>query len=149
MARNALRLGATRGQGGGRACVIFATPVARWSLAGGRRSSPSVGNIVWMTRTPPVIRLAERVALAVRDDGDGLGYVSCPPARIIVAGFGRVGPVVARVMRPCGIDLTPNDHSPARIRFAAAIGARVDQGDARRIDGRENLRADEVAFETR
>lgn len=64
--------------------------------------------------------------------------------RIIVAGFGRFGQVVARILRLRGYPVTLIDSSPRRIRMAESFGNRVYFGDARRIDTLAAAGADEA-----
>ena len=134
-APDAVRIGATLGQGGEFAFVIFAAAAATGSLSLQLNSLLSAVVTLSMVLTPLAIRLAGRLQPRVVDDGDGLEDVSrAPNARIIVAGFGRVGQVVARVMRLRGHDVTLIDNSPPRIRMAATFGNKVYYGDARRLD---------------
>jgi glutathione-regulated potassium-efflux system ancillary protein KefC len=55
-------------------------------------------------------------------------------AEIIVAGFGRYGQIVARVMLAQGIPCTVLDHDADMIEAARSVGYRVFYGDASRLD---------------
>jgi glutathione-regulated potassium-efflux system ancillary protein KefC len=55
-------------------------------------------------------------------------------AEIIVAGFGRYGQIVARVMLAQGIPCTVLDHDADMIEAARSFGYRVFYGDASRLD---------------
>lgn len=55
-------------------------------------------------------------------------------APVIIAGFGRYGQIVARVMLAQGIPTTVLDHSVEILEIARAFGYRVFYGDATRLD---------------
>lgn len=73
-------------------------------------------------------------------------------APVIIAGFGRYGQIVARVMLTQGIPTTVLDHSVEILEIAHAFGYRVFYGDATRLDllriaGAEHARALVVAVD--
>ena len=53
---------------------------------------------------------------------------------MIVAGFGRFGQVVVRVLRGLGIRATVIDHDPAQIETVRRFGFKAYYGDATRMD---------------
>jgi glutathione-regulated potassium-efflux system ancillary protein KefC len=53
---------------------------------------------------------------------------------VIVAGFGRYGQVVTRVLRGLGIRATVIDHDPAQIHTVRRFGWKAYYGDATRMD---------------
>ncbi len=55
-------------------------------------------------------------------------------APIVVAGFGRYGQIIARLMLAQGIDCTVLDHDAEMIEAARSFGYRVFYGDASRLD---------------
>lgn len=55
-------------------------------------------------------------------------------APIVIAGFGRYGQIVARVMLMQGIRTTVLDHSVEMLEVARTFGYRVHYGDATRLD---------------
>jgi glutathione-regulated potassium-efflux system ancillary protein KefC len=55
-------------------------------------------------------------------------------APIVIAGFGRYGQIVARVMLAQGIPCTVLDHDAEMIEAARSFGYRVFYGDATRLD---------------
>jgi voltage-gated potassium channel Kch len=90
-----------------------------------------------MVLTPFAIRAVERLAPDGEDEirhEDMKDVSQAPRTSILVAGFGRVGQVVGRVMRLRGYAVTLIDNSPRRIRMAATFGNQVYYGDATRID---------------
>ncbi len=63
---------------------------------------------------------------------------------IIIAGFGRFGQVVGRVLRARGIPFTAMDADPAQIDFLKRFGNKVFYGDASRLDLLRAARADKA-----
>ena len=55
-------------------------------------------------------------------------------APVVIAGFGRYGQIVARLMLAQGIDCTVLDHDADMIEVARSFGYRVFYGDASRLD---------------
>ncbi len=132
---DALRISATLGQGGEFAFVLFAAAGAARLLDAEEASVLSAVVTASMVMTPFAVKLAERMEPSDDDIGDDMEDPSnAPPSRIIIAGFGRVGQVVARIMRMRGYEVTLIDNSPRRIRMAGSFGNKVYYGDARRID---------------
>ncbi|MEM6440768.1 MAG: monovalent cation:proton antiporter-2 (CPA2) family protein [Pseudomonadota bacterium] len=132
-----LRIAATLGQGGEFAFVLFAAAVLSGLLDSETRSILSALVTASMVVTPFAIRGVERLLPDGEEEAEGedMKDVShAPKTSILVAGFGRVGQVVARVMRLRGYDVTLIDNSPRRIRMAATFGNQVYYGDATRTD---------------
>ena len=68
------------------------------------------------------------------DDGEGPDKLQEPQeAPVIIAGFGRYGQIVARVLLLQGIPTTVLDHSVAMLEVAHTFGYRVFYGDATRL----------------
>lgn len=55
-------------------------------------------------------------------------------ARIIIAGFGRVGQIAGRLLSASGIDVTVLDNDPDLVETVRRFGFRVFYGDATRLD---------------
>ena len=53
---------------------------------------------------------------------------------VIIAGFGRVGQIVARILRVKGIPFTALDNSQTHVDFVRRFGNRVYYGDASRLE---------------
>jgi len=94
--------------------------------------------------TTPFLMLAYERAAAPR-----LGAAPEPepiPERnpVIVAGFGRFGQVVVRVLRPLGLNATVIDHDPEQIERVRRFGWKAYYGDAARADALERAGAREA-----
>ena len=87
-----------------------------------------------MAFTPVAVSLAERWQArrqtAARPD-DVIVHAHAP---VIIAGFGRVGQIVGRLLFANGIRATVLDHDPDQIEFLRGYGYKVFYGDATRLD---------------
>jgi len=63
---------------------------------------------------------------------------------VIIAGFGRVGQVVGRLLRAKHVPFTAMDSSPEHIDFIRRFGNKVFYGDAARLDLLRAARADKA-----
>jgi glutathione-regulated potassium-efflux system protein KefB len=63
---------------------------------------------------------------------------------VIIAGFGRFGQVVGRILRARGIPFTAMDADPVQIDFLKRFGNKVFYGDASRLDLLRAARADKA-----
>jgi glutathione-regulated potassium-efflux system ancillary protein KefC len=87
-----------------------------------------------MALTPVLFPLAER--LFPKKAEVVLGPLELPEesGRVVVAGFGRWGQVIGRVLLTRGIPFTALDKDPAHIEFIKQFGSKVYFGDATRLD---------------
>ena len=145
---DAIKIGAYLGQGGEFAFVLFGAALTSGVMAADERSLLSAVVTLSMALTPLALLAAARAARSAEDDAEGMEDASAAPqtGQILVAGFGRVGQVVARVMRMRGYEVTLIDNSPRRIRMAGTFGAKVYYGDARRIDVLRSAGAEHAAM---
>jgi len=57
-----------------------------------------------------------------------------PTCQVIIAGYGRFGQIVGRLLSSNGFHLTLLDHSPSQIDLVRRFGSKVFYGDAARRD---------------
>lgn len=134
-------------------------PIQRWPLAGLLAQGSEFAFVVLASARqadllPPA--LADRLVLAVALSmaltpllivaGTWLGrrlYGSAPQphdtiepdgARVIIAGFGRVGQIAGRMLAASGVKITVLDNDPDLIEMLRRFGFRVFYGDATRLD---------------
>ena len=133
---DAIRIAASLGQGGEFAFVMFTAAGTSWILGGRDVSILSAVVTLSMLLTPFALKLADRQRPAEpEEDGAEVEDVShAPQGKIIIAGFGRVGQVISRIMRLRGYEVVLIDKSPRLIRMGANFGNKVYYGDARRVD---------------
>jgi glutathione-regulated potassium-efflux system ancillary protein KefC len=73
------------------------------------------------------------------------GPYDAPPAddgQVIIAGFGRFGQMVGRILRAKGIGFTALEASPEQVNFVRQYGAKVYYGDSARLDLLQAARAE-------
>ena len=127
-----LRLAVAIPQGGEFAFVVFSQAVARQVM------EPALANLLVvvvtlsMAMTPFLGALLPRKAKA-EEPGDYETPADEEPP-VIIAGFGRFGQIVARVLRAKRIRFTALDKSPAQVDFVKAFGSKIYYGDASRLD---------------
>ncbi|TYO85377.1 monovalent cation:proton antiporter-2 (CPA2) family protein [Oceanicella actignis] len=144
---DAARIGATLGQGGEFGFVVFSTGAASGLFGPSEASMLAAAATLSMPLTPVAVRLAEFARPAEDESPDGMEEPGAAPrARVIIAGFGRVGQVVARILLLRGHDVTLIDNSPRRIRMAGTLGDKVYYGDATRIDVLRSAGAEEASI---
>ncbi|HUV99260.1 MAG TPA: NAD-binding protein [Gallionella sp.] len=56
-----------------------------------------------------------------------------PGSPVIIAGFGRVGQIVSRVLRMCGIPFTAIEVNCQQVDFVRRFGSKIYFGDATRL----------------
>jgi glutathione-regulated potassium-efflux system protein KefB len=101
-------------------------------------ASPLVAAVaISMVLTPPAFILLERVVLPrVTDRGatreqDEIVDADTP---VVIAGYGRFGQMVGRILRANGVPLTILDLDPAIVDIVGRLGIKVYYGDASRTD---------------
>ncbi len=139
----ALRLAATISQGGEFAFVIFGAAVAA-----GTMSTDIAGLLIL------VVGLSMAVTPLLMAGAEWLeGRAGAPPAvemeqprveenRVIIAGFGRFGQIVGRLLRARKIGFTALENSPVQVDFVRRYGNKVYYGDPSRLDLLRAAKAD-------
>jgi glutathione-regulated potassium-efflux system ancillary protein KefC len=86
-----------------------------------------------MALTPVLLTLAERLAARRGEErpADPIDHHNAP---VIIAGFGRFGQIVGRLLFASGTRATVVDHDPDQIEILRRFGFRVFYGDATRLD---------------
>jgi len=123
-------------QGGEFAFVVFGAAGAA------RVFTPEVGSILVavvalsMVTTPLLLLLHDKV-LEPRYHGQNLpepDAIDGNEGHVIIAGFGRFGQIVGRLLNANRIKLTVLDHDPDQIELLRRFGFKVFYGDATRVD---------------
>ncbi len=131
----ARRLAGTISQGGEFAFVLFALAVGAGVMERSQVDLLIAVVIVSMALTPLLLEADERLI-------GRLGSAPAPaPAEpigqaqtVIIAGFGRVGQIVARTLRARGIAFTALEIRPEQVDFVRRYGNRIYYGDAARLE---------------
>ena len=134
--RQRLAFGALLGQGGEFAFVVFNVASESKVLDGQWIPLLTAAVAISMAATPIVLIIADRaVARSARQERDDQASdVIDERAPVIIAGFGRYGQVVARMLSGSGYPVIVLDHDPDQIELLRRFGSKVFYGDATRLD---------------
>ncbi len=101
-------------------------------------AAPLVASVaISMVLTPPMFILLERVVLprvAQRTEERKHDEVHDDGSHVIIAGYGRFGQIVGRMLRANKIPMTILDLDPEIVDFVGRLGIKVYYGDASRVD---------------
>jgi glutathione-regulated potassium-efflux system ancillary protein KefC len=128
-------------QGGEFAFVVFQQAETAGVLSG-RASSLLVGTVALSMLVTPLLLVAldrwllPRFARCADTGPDVSDHVLSEPqeAPVIIAGFGRYGQVIGRLLHANGLKPTVLDHDAEQVAFLRKFGFRVHYGDATRLD---------------
>ena len=133
--RSSLRLAAAMAQGGEFAFVIFALAAQTGALSATVNAELTLAVTVSMLLTPVLYVLAERSTLghesSTQAEFDTIGEEE---NEVLIAGFGRVGQIVGRLLRMSGRPFTALEFDPDQVSMVRSYGNKVHFGDARRLD---------------
>lgn len=92
-----------------------------------------------MLLTPLVLLSYERLEsrfspLKSRQASADTDFSQLEESGVIIAGFGRVGQIVSRLLHSCHLSSTVLDHDPSHIEMIRRFGYKVYYGDATRLD---------------
>ncbi|MFJ3046113.1 glutathione-regulated potassium-efflux system protein KefC [Herbaspirillum chlorophenolicum] len=123
-------------QGGEFAFIVFGAAVGANVLTPDVSSILIVVVALSMLVTPLLLLIHDRLLIRWLDTGsrrpeDKIEQQEHP---VIIAGFGRFGQIVGRLLHANGIHATVLDHDPDQIDFLRKFGFKVFYGDATRID---------------
>ncbi|MBK1726777.1 cation:proton antiporter [Halorhodospira neutriphila] len=142
-AAGASKLAAALPQGSELAFVLFAL-----ALQYGVMAQPAVDMVVAivtlsMAATPPLVALNERFVVP-RLDGEGTRPYDQPagedPPGVIIAGFGRFGQMMGRLLHSAGIRFTALDANPRQVDFLRRYGNEIYYADAANPDIQQAVR---------
>jgi voltage-gated potassium channel Kch len=144
--RNAASLAIAASQGGEFAFVIFADSMKAGVLG------PHIGDLLVvvvtlsLVTTPLLFVLRDAVFKRLGDGEEKRDYDAMQDdhSRVIIAGFGRVGQIVGRILLSRGIPFTALDASAQHVDFVRNFGNRVYYGDASRLDLLKSAKADKA-----
>jgi glutathione-regulated potassium-efflux system ancillary protein KefC len=122
-------------QGGEFAFIVFGAAVTAKVLTPEISSMLVVVVALSMLITPLLLLVHDRLLVRWLESGkrrpeDKIG----PQDNEVIAGFGRFGQIVGRLLAANGIGATVLDHDPDQIDFLRKFGFKVFYGDATRID---------------
>ncbi|MBK7977818.1 MAG: glutathione-regulated potassium-efflux system protein KefC [Deltaproteobacteria bacterium] len=122
-------------QGGEFAFVVFGLARAARVLPGDWDKALTLAVALSMALTPLLVLAAEmlrrRVEAGAAREADPIEAEDAP---VLIAGFGRFGQIVGRLLFASGLKATVLDHDPDQIEMLRRFGFRVFYGDATRLD---------------
>ena len=134
----AWRLAFLTAQGGEFAFVLFGMATAEGSLTPAHNDTLVLAVSLTMALTPLLCRLQEawlQPRLRPQRAANPATAERLPEdSTVIVAGFGRVGQIVGRILRAKHIPFTALDRDVAHIEFVRKFGAQIFYGDASRLE---------------
>jgi glutathione-regulated potassium-efflux system protein KefB len=127
----ARRLALGLSQGGEFAFVLLAAGTRAWVLEHPVADLLAVAVTLSMAATPLLLALDELLAPKA---APARAFDELPPneGHVVIAGFGRVGQIVARVLRAKRIPVTALDANPEQVDFVRRFGTQIYYGDASR-----------------
>jgi monovalent cation:proton antiporter-2 (CPA2) family protein len=130
------RLAVALAQGGEFAFVLFGAAAGVGIFEAATEELLLLVVTVSMIFAAPLMGLHERLLAMVEARRIMTDYdtIDSPPAPVIIAGFGRFGQIVSRVLRMAGIPFTALDASYAQVDFVRRFGNRIYYGDASRLE---------------
>jgi len=143
--RPAYALSVVLSQGGEFAFVLFSLAAGERLLSGGLADLLVAVVTISMLTTPLLVNLLH----CVPQPGEPAAKGAPPPAEdnpVIIAGFGRFGQIVGRILATRGIPFTALDVDSEQLDFFAQFGEKVYFGDASRLDLLRAARADKAAI---
>jgi CPA2 family monovalent cation:H+ antiporter-2/glutathione-regulated potassium-efflux system protein KefB len=133
---NARRVAVTIPQGGEFAFVLFGVAASAAVMATQTANLLTAVVTLSMAATPLIgvlyNMLLRKLSAGRSIDVEGVEHAE--RRSVIIAGFGRMGQIVAQLMNARGIDVTAIDNDPTRIEIAKKYGNKVYFGDVRRSD---------------
>ncbi|MGB7541056.1 MAG: monovalent cation:proton antiporter-2 (CPA2) family protein [Burkholderiales bacterium] len=132
----ALRLAVALAQGGEFAFVLFSLAAALGVMDGNTAQVLVLIVTVSMLLAPVLFAVQDRVIdpwLARRDEPE-YDAIDGPGNPVIIAGYGRVGQIISRVLRMSGIPFTALEASYQQVDFVRRFGGKVYYGDASRLE---------------
>lgn len=134
--KSALGIAAAISQGGEFGFVLFGQGMATKLIDAEVASLLTATVTMSMALTPLLVMLVDRLTCdkGVAPDVGGSDIPGDALGSVIVAGYGRMGQVVAQMCRARGITVTCIDAKSSQIELSRAFGAQVYYGDGRRVD---------------
>jgi glutathione-regulated potassium-efflux system ancillary protein KefC len=125
-------------QGGEFGFVVFQQAAASGTIGAGTSSLLVAAVALSMLLTPLLLVAADRWLVprlaAMRGSRDLPRLVEPQDAPVIIAGFGRYGQIVGRLLNACGLQATVLDHDAEQVETVRRFGWPVFYGDATRLD---------------
>lgn len=130
----ARRLGLVISQGGEFAFVLFAAGALEGVIGRPMANLLTLAVTLSMAATPLLLLIDDAVNRALKPPPPDYEMPPDGEQHVIIAGFGRFGQIVARVLRARHIPFTALDSNVEQVDFVKRFGAQIYYGDAGRLD---------------
>lgn len=131
---DALLFGVSLSQVGEFAFVLFGLARAQGTLDANALNLVNATTAASMLSTPLAFILLERYTTRAINTSGGQADAIEAQGPVIIAGFGRFGQIVARLLHARGIPTTVLDHDPNQIELVRRFGYKAYYGDATRYE---------------
>jgi len=133
---NAIRFGLALPQASEFSFVLLGAAVAVGALSAELAAMATLISAASMLATPVLFALSERFLIPRlrRAPEPEFDTIEASDAPVIIAGFGRMGQIVGRVLRMHGIAFTALERDPGQVDVVRRFGNKVYYGDAARPD---------------
>ncbi len=129
----ARRFAIVTSQGGEFAFVVFASAQQGGILTPGYASTLAIIVTLSMVTTPILLGLDDFVRKRIGKRAPDFDELPANHGHVVIAGFGRVGQVVGRVLNAKGIPFTALDDDPDQVQLVNQFGNKSYFGDATRL----------------
>jgi Kef-type K+ transport system membrane component KefB len=130
----ARRLGLVISQGGEFAFVLFGAGALEGVIDQPMANFLTLAVTLSMAATPLLLLIDDAINRAMKPEPPEYEMPPDGDEHVIVAGFGRFGQIVARVLRARRIPFTALDSNIEQVDFVKRFGAQIYYGDAGRLD---------------
>ena len=133
---NAIRFSFALPQASEFSFVLFGAAVAAGALSSDLAALATLISAASMLATPLLFALSEQFLIPRLRRAPEPSFDTIEPsdAPVIIAGFGRMGQIVARILRMHGIAFTALERDPGQVDVVRRFGNKVYYGDAARPD---------------
>jgi monovalent cation:proton antiporter-2 (CPA2) family protein len=130
------RLALALAQGGEFAFLLFAMAAQLGVLTADVSEKLVLAVTVSMLLAPVIFAIQDRIVdpWIARREAPEFDTIDEPANPVIIAGYGRIGQVVSRVLRMMGIPFTALESSFQQVDFVRRYGGKVYYGDASRLE---------------
>jgi glutathione-regulated potassium-efflux system ancillary protein KefC len=127
-------IGALLAQGGEFAFVVFGVARSARLLPGDWDALLTLAVALSMALTPVLMILHDKLILSRQTTSEPEDEIVDEHTPVIIAGFGRFGQIVGRLLFASGVKATVLDYDPDQIALLKRFNFRVYYGDATRLD---------------
>ena len=145
--RDSIKLGVTLAQGGEFAFVLLTAAVAEGLLDPALSERLILAVTLSMALTPFLYLAGVRVADVMGDEPEEkrpFDSVDDTDHDVVIAGFGRFGQIVARILAMKGIPFTALENSSEQVDFVRRFGNKIYYGDASKVELLRSARVDKA-----